>query len=135
MTPHDASLSAVEKQSNKEETTKVPGGLMTPTSMPTGFVEFNKSDSALLPSEGAEYRIDPEFRHLLPCKTAEERNALKESVRREGTRDDLVVWDETNILLDGHDRHDIDVEIGIKWPVARMSFTNWEEAMMWVWKN
>jgi len=91
-----------------------------------------------LPSQadGHEYIIDPEFESLLPKKTQAQYEALKESIRRDGEiRDALVVWLETRILLDGHNRERIGKEFDFKLPICWKSFASREEAMMWIVKN
>jgi len=92
-----------------------------------------------------EYIIDPEFQSLLDTKTPEQYEALKETIRGEGIiRDALVVWDEANILSDGHNRHQIYEELreelgkefNIEPPkVIRMSFANRDAAMVWILEN
>ena len=82
------------------------------------------------------YTIDLEFRSLLPAKTPEEYEDLKNAIRSEGkVREPLVVWDEKNILLDGHHRHDICKELGILPPIDRISFASRDEAKAWVVRN
>ena len=62
--------------------------------------------------EGQEYIIDPEFRDLFPQKTREQYEELKETICAAGEfRDPLVVWDEMNILADGHGRDQIYTEL------------------------
>lgn len=38
------------------------------------------------------FRIDPEFKALIPPLSAEERAQLEENIMAEGCRDPLVVW-------------------------------------------
>ena len=84
-----------------------------------------------------EIIIDPEFENLLPPKTPEEYEALKEAIRNDGgARDPIVVWKEKKILLDGHNRYRICEELKFKPPtIYRKSFWSREDAMMWVVKN
>ena len=93
---------------------------------------------------GQEYTIDPEFQNVFSAKDAEQYEALKESIRNDGVRDPLIVWDEMNILLDGHTRHQIYEELReelgeeflIEPPkIIRMSFTNRDDAKMWMIHN
>lgn len=50
-------------------------------------------------------RIDPEFRDKIPPMPVEDFEGLKADILRDGyVRDPLVVWEEENILLDGHHR-------------------------------
>ena len=84
-----------------------------------------------------EYIIDHEFRHMLLPKTQEQHEALKETIRADGkVRDSLVVWDEENILIDGHGREQICKELGIALPpIVRLSFASRDDAKMWVLRN
>ena len=43
--------------------------------------------------------VDPEFHALIPALHADERYLLEESLKRDGCRELLVVWEETGILL------------------------------------
>ena len=80
-----------------------------------------------------QYIIDPEFENLLPRKTQEQYEVLKNTIRNDkGVRDPFVVWDTENILLDGHHRDRICKELKIKPPIIRMSFASREDAKMWV---
>jgi hypothetical protein len=86
------------------------------------------------------YIIDPEFRDLLPAKTPEQYNRLKEVIRAEGFRDDIVVWDETSILTDGHNRdqiyEELRKEMQIEPPkISRMPFADRDAAKMWIIQN
>jgi hypothetical protein len=49
-------------------------------------------------------RIDPEFQALIPPLRPDEREGLRESLKREGCRDAIVVWKSEGIVLDGHNR-------------------------------
>ena len=106
------------------------------------------SENAAIPQQQRtkpEYIIDPEFKSLLGAKTPEQYEALKETIRSEKRfRDPFVVWDEANILSDGHNRHQIyeelQEELGDEFhieppKIIRMSFANRDDAMMWVLEN
>lgn len=59
-----------------------------------------------------QYRIVPEFKDLLPPLTPEQRATLKQLIKENGgCINALVVWDEQNILLDGHHRVEIMAEL------------------------
>ena len=82
------------------------------------------------------YIIDPEFEKILPPKTPEEYEELREAISNDGEiRDPPVVWKEERILLDGHNRVKIGKEFGIKPPICEMSFASRFDAKMWVIKN
>ncbi len=79
--------------------------------------------------------IDDEFRGIIPPLTDEELRLLEESINQEGCRDPLVVWKETNILLDGHNRHRICQSIGAEFSVVELSFPDRSAATQWIIKN
>lgn len=82
-----------------------------------------------------ELKIDDEFRDLIPALTAEEDEALEASLKADGCRDALVVWDETSILLDGHNRYRICQEHGLAFTTVRKSFADRQDALIWVIQN
>lgn len=89
-------------------------------------------------SDGEEPRtiiIDEEFRKIIPPLTDEELRLLEESINREGCRDPLVVWKETGILLDGHNRHRICQSIGAEFNTIELSFPDRDSAKLWMVKN
>jgi len=63
----------------------------------------------------AEFRIDPEFKSLMPPLDALAKEELVRSLQKEGCRDKLVVCklDDQYVLLDGHNRYEICKELGI----------------------
>jgi len=78
-------------------------------------------------------QIDPEFRSLLPTLTAEERAALEQSIEREGCRDALIVWGD--MLVDGHNRHQICTRRGFAFQVRQMDFDSREDVLIWICAN
>ena len=82
-----------------------------------------------------EIIIDSEFQDMFFRKNPEEYKELEALLLREGCRDPLVVWDETGILVDGHNRLSICREHKIPFEVRRISFANREDAMMWMLQN
>lgn len=79
--------------------------------------------------------VDAEFAALCPPLTAEERAGLRDSLIAEGCRDALVVWAETGILLDGHNRLAICEAEGIEYRTVERSFADREAAEDWVLRN
>jgi hypothetical protein len=51
--------------------------------------------------------IDPEFKALIPPLSASERAGLEANLLADGCVSPLVVWQDQNILLDGHNRYEI----------------------------
>ncbi len=76
-------------------------------------------------------RIDPELVELGAPMDDATRAVLRESLRTEGCRDALVVWQEQDILLDGHNRLAICREDGIAFQVAKISFPDRAAALAW----
>lgn len=55
-----------------------------------------------------DVKIDPEFKALIDDgHTVQQIEGLLEDIKFRGFRDDLVVWKEESILLDGHTRHNL----------------------------
>ena len=79
--------------------------------------------------------IDPEFRDLIPSPSKEELAGLESSIVAEGCRDSLMVWEETGILLDGHNRHEICERVGKTYTLRSMSFGSRDQAIEWVIRN
>jgi N6-adenosine-specific RNA methylase IME4 len=58
-----------------------------------------------------ELIINPEFQNLIPPLSSEELSLLEVSLKYEGCRDPLVVWN--NTIIDGHHRYAICIKHGI----------------------
>jgi N6-adenosine-specific RNA methylase IME4 len=74
--------------------------------------------------------IDNEFRTLIPPLSAEERAQLEANILADGCRDPLVVWGE--VLIDGHNRHEICTKHGLPFKVISRDFPGREAAMDWI---
>lgn len=83
--------------------------------------------------------IDKEFQSLIPPLTADEYAQLEENCVRDGIRDPLVIWtqsDGNSILIDGHNRWDISVKHGgIPFRTVEEKFADREEAKAWIIEN
>lgn len=82
-----------------------------------------------------EFTIDPEFRDLLPPLSDDEFQRLRDDINKNGCRDKLVVWKEWNILIDGHNRHDICTTLDLPYETMEMSFRGREEVQIWMIRN
>jgi hypothetical protein len=82
-----------------------------------------------------ELCIDPEFLALIPPLSATERQGLEASILAEGCRDPLIVWEEKNILVDGHNRYEICTAHGIGFQVVTHSFPDRASVMDWMIDN
>lgn len=82
--------------------------------------------------------IDSEFQALIPPLSAEERAQLEANLLADGCRDPLVVWetsDGQNILIDGHNRHEICTRLGSSYEVEWMQFDDRSAVIEWIIKN
>ena len=77
--------------------------------------------------------IDKEFEQLIPPLTEEEYNGLEESIRIEGCRDPIVVWDD--VIVDGHNRFKICTQYNIPYKTIEHDFNNRDDVIIWIIKN
>ena len=78
-------------------------------------------------------KIDEEFRTIIPPLTAEEYGNLERSLRMEGCRDAIRVWN--GVIVDGHNRYEICRRWNIPYNVIQISFTSREAAISWICLN
>jgi N6-adenosine-specific RNA methylase IME4 len=78
-------------------------------------------------------RIDPEFQAFIPPLAEDEFAQLEMSVRAEGCRDPLVLWN--NIIVDGHHRYHICTKHQLPFKTVEMDFADREAAMDWMDSN
>lgn len=79
--------------------------------------------------------IDPEFQKLIPPLTAQELSQLEDNIARHGCRESLVVWQDHNILLDGHNRYDICCRNNIVFKSEQIVLASRDDAKAWIIKN
>lgn len=79
--------------------------------------------------------IENEIASLIPPLSTDERAALQASLLAEGCRDALVLWKETETLLDGHNRLDICQQHNLPYLTVARSFTSKDDAKTWVIRN
>lgn len=84
---------------------------------------------------GGDVRIDTEFRRSMPVITEKERGELRASIKAEGCRDALCVWEEEDILLDGHNRKDICEELKVGYKTKKISLPSRLDALIWIRRN
>jgi hypothetical protein len=77
-------------------------------------------------------KIDPEFKRLVHKLTPEETRILRGKLLKEGSVEPLVVWLEENILLDGHHRLELCVELGIPYETRYVSLPDRDAAKAWI---
>lgn len=77
-------------------------------------------------------RIDPEFRALIPPLSPDELSQLEENLSHDGCRDPLAVWEGHDILIDGHNRHDICERLGIEFRTVGVKLRDREAVADWI---
>lgn len=83
-----------------------------------------------------EIVILDELRNLLDLPTDEERKLLEKSLLAEGgPRDPIVIWDEQNAIVDGHNRYGICKAHGLPFKTVRMSFKDATAVKEWMLTN
>jgi chromosome segregation ATPase len=78
------------------------------------------------------FSIHPVLEAHIRKQSEEESHLLEESILAEGCRDPLVVWEEENVLVDGHHRLAICRRHGIPYSVVYRSFSDIEAAKAWM---
>lgn len=88
-----------------------------------------------MPTVGAivsEPKLDAELAGLIPPLAEAERTCLESNLLRDGCIAPLIVWDERNILLDGHNRKAVCDQHGISYQMRRISLPSRDAALLWV---
>ena len=80
-----------------------------------------------------EFKIDSEFKELIPPLQPDERKQLEENILAEGCRDPLSVWD--GVLIDGHNRYEICTKHGMAFDVHEVAFEDRSHAIEWIIRN
>jgi hypothetical protein len=76
--------------------------------------------------------IDPEFRDLIPPLAPQELEQLHNSLCGDGCLSPLIVWQEEQILVDGHNRHAWLTKHDRPFDIKEMSFSNREEVRRFI---
>lgn len=87
-----------------------------------------------------DIKIDSEFKGLIPPLSDDEFRLLDDSVRAEGVRDPLGVWDSDEcrvpVLLDGHNRYEICRKRGLSFEIVAIGGIDVrDDAIEWIIKN
>ncbi len=78
-------------------------------------------------------KIDTEFQAICPTLSDVEYGNLGESIKKEGCRDALVVWN--SILLDGHNRYNICKKHDIGFKTTEVELADRDAAIQWIIQN
>gem|GEM_PF-863433 len=74
--------------------------------------------------------IDKEFKGLIPPLTPEEFNQLEQNCLNDGILESIKVWN--NVIIDGHNRHEIANKNGLDFAVTELNFENRTNAIEWI---
>lgn len=77
-------------------------------------------------------KVDPAFQRLIRPLNADEAKDLEADIVAHGVLSPLIIWDEENILVDGHHRHAICERLGLTWPEKRISFRARDQVEEWI---
>jgi len=78
------------------------------------------------------FDISKDLEQFLPSTSEDEKAALRESLRSDGCLNPLTVWQERKVLVDGHNRYRICVELGIPFTITERSFPDIEAVKEWM---
>ena len=81
------------------------------------------------------FHIDTDFAESMNRLSEEEAFQLEENLLKEGCRDALIVWQEKNLLLDGHNRFELCEKHGLPYEVQYVSLSDRQAALEWICKN
>lgn len=79
--------------------------------------------------------IDAEFKQLIPALSEEEYQQLEQNIIAEGCRDALVVWQDHNTLIDGHNRYEICTRHNLPYRTIERAFDSREDVIVWMCRN
>lgn len=78
-----------------------------------------------------EYRVNPRFEKTLSALTAEEYQALRNSLQENGYKGaPILTWH--GYIVDGHNRYKICKELGIECPAEEIEFQSEQEVILWI---
>lgn len=85
-----------------------------------------------------DFRVDEEFKNLIPPLSPDEYKQLEDNILADGIRDPLVVWLVPNgqrILVDGHNRFEIAQRHELEFKTTDIRFENRSDAKAWIIQN
>jgi hypothetical protein len=105
-------------------------GATSQASFDTGVADNNINIQGL-----HEFKMDDEFRFLIPELSENESDQLEKNLLKHGCIDPIVIWAGHNIILDGHNRYQICTDNGIEFKTHPMNFASREDAINWIIDN
>jgi hypothetical protein len=79
--------------------------------------------------------IHPDLHSLIPSLSADEYQQLEANLLAHGCRDPLVVWQEEQVLLDGHNRMELCERHDLPYAVHEVSLPDLDAAKLWMYDN
>ena len=79
--------------------------------------------------------IHPDLQSLIPPLSPEEYAQLEANILKDGCREALIVWQEEQILLDGHHRYAICTHHDRPYHVQELSLPGFDAAKAWMIAN
>ncbi|MDJ0728082.1 MAG: hypothetical protein QNJ38_23545 [Prochloraceae cyanobacterium] len=93
---------------------------------------MNNPNNEPFDQSSIEIEIDSEFQSLITPLTDDEFSFLEADLKEHGCIDPLIIWQETNILLDGHNRYSICTKHKIEYQIKYLCFSDRELAKQWM---
>ena len=82
-----------------------------------------------------DFKVDEKLKHFISRPTDEEKATLEELILKEGVKTPLTIWDEENVLIDGHTRLEICQKHNLAYKVDRVSFASKDHVTAWMVNN
>jgi transcriptional regulator with XRE-family HTH domain len=80
-----------------------------------------------------ELQINPKFKDAMPPLCREEYEYLKDSLKADGCRDTIIVWN--GVIVDGHNRYEICKEFDMPFRIFEKAFSDEDEVVEWIMRN
>jgi hypothetical protein len=80
-------------------------------------------------------KVNPELHSLIPPLSADEYAQLEANILQDGCRDPLIIWEEEETLLDGHNRRTICEHHGLPYTCQAISLPDLDAAKAWMIAN
>lgn len=92
--------------------------------------------SEIFANEDKPFTILPELRDFIDLPSDQELKELEASIKEEGrARDPLIIWEEHNAIVDGHNRYRICTALNLPFNVTRKSFEDLDAVKEWMLRN
>jgi hypothetical protein len=86
-------------------------------------------------SDKPKPKINETFKAFMPPLTQDEYDRLEQNIKEEGCREPLVIWRQTDEIVDGMNRFEICEKNDVAYKVVFLNFENEEQALDWIADN